>query len=83
MLIFSPTGWDNEKKISILFESMTSMKPDDPFEDAIVKPVLRKVKHILYLTLLCIAGMYTLVPQKHVLYSPTVLLTHHKSITLI
>ncbi|CAL1532757.1 unnamed protein product [Lymnaea stagnalis] len=41
--VFVPSGWDNEKKISILYENMTSMKPDDPFEDVINKPSTRKV----------------------------------------
>ncbi|XP_025115032.1 LOW QUALITY PROTEIN: cytoplasmic dynein 1 light intermediate chain 2-like [Pomacea canaliculata] len=40
--VFVPSGWDNEKKISILYENMTSVKPDDNFEDTIVKPILRK-----------------------------------------
>ncbi|KAK7481697.1 hypothetical protein BaRGS_00027070 [Batillaria attramentaria] len=40
--VFVPCGWDNEKKISILYENMTSVKPDDAFEDVIVKPVMRK-----------------------------------------
>ncbi|XP_074644368.1 cytoplasmic dynein 1 light intermediate chain 2-like isoform X2 [Tubulanus polymorphus] len=40
--VFIPAGWDNEKKISILYENMTSMKPDDPFEDVLIKPPTRK-----------------------------------------
>jgi dynein light intermediate chain 1 len=31
------------KKISILYENMQSMKPDDYYRDVIVQPVLRKV----------------------------------------
>jgi dynein light intermediate chain 1 len=31
------------KKISILYESMQSMKPDDYYRDVIVQPALRKV----------------------------------------
>ncbi len=45
-MYFSPCGWDNEKKISILYENMTSMKPEDLYEDVIVKPVVRKVKYL-------------------------------------
>ncbi|KAI8790093.1 cytoplasmic dynein 1 light intermediate chain 2-like isoform X1 [Biomphalaria glabrata] len=41
--VFVPSGWDNEKKISILYDNMTSMKPDDTFEDIITKPSTRKV----------------------------------------
>ncbi|XP_059156070.1 cytoplasmic dynein 1 light intermediate chain 2-like isoform X2 [Physella acuta] len=41
--VFVPSGWDNEKKISILYENMTTMKPDDSFEDVIIKPSTRKV----------------------------------------
>ena len=44
----SPAGWDNEKKISILYENMSGMKPDDPFEDVIVRPVTRKVSYDLW-----------------------------------
>ena len=40
---YRPSGWDNEKKISILYESMSSMKPDDNFDDVISKPPMRKV----------------------------------------
>jgi hypothetical protein len=39
----SPSGWDNMKKISILYENLQSMKPDDYYRDVIVQPVLRKV----------------------------------------
>ncbi|XP_070193034.1 cytoplasmic dynein 1 light intermediate chain 2-like isoform X2 [Littorina saxatilis] len=40
--VFVPCGWDNDKKISILYENMASVKPEDSLEDVIVKPVLRK-----------------------------------------
>ncbi|KAL8608339.1 hypothetical protein ACOMHN_042206 [Nucella lapillus] len=40
--VFVPSGWDNEKKISILYENMTSVKSEDALEDVIVKPVIRK-----------------------------------------
>ena len=43
-----PAGWDNEKKISILYENMRNMKPEDAFEDVIAKPVMRKVTTIGY-----------------------------------
>lgn len=46
-LFCRPCGWDKEKKISILYENMTTVKPDDSFEDVIVKPVLRKVSKIM------------------------------------
>ncbi|XP_076042087.1 dynein light intermediate chain isoform X2 [Oratosquilla oratoria] len=38
--VFIPSGWDNEKKISILYENMHSMTPDDYYTDAIIKPQL-------------------------------------------
>ncbi len=41
---FSPAGWDNEKKISILYENLSSMQPEDDYSDHIRKPVLRRVK---------------------------------------
>jgi len=38
-----PAGWDNEKKIAILYDGMNSMKPDDAYNDVITRPVVRKV----------------------------------------
>ncbi|XP_074522305.1 cytoplasmic dynein 1 light intermediate chain 2 isoform X1 [Halichoeres trimaculatus] len=43
--VFIPSGWDNEKKIGILHENITSVRPDDPFEDFISKPPVRKLVH--------------------------------------
>ncbi|KAG8543771.1 hypothetical protein GDO81_023734 [Engystomops pustulosus] len=43
--VFIPAGWDNEKKIGILHENFTSVKPEDAFEDFIVKPPIRKLVH--------------------------------------
>ncbi|XP_069678594.1 cytoplasmic dynein 1 light intermediate chain 2 isoform X3 [Periplaneta americana] len=40
--VLIPSGWDNMKKISILYENMQSMKPDDYYRDIIVQPVVRK-----------------------------------------
>lgn len=40
--VFIPAGWDNSKKISILVDNLTTMKPNDPYNDVIVKPVNRK-----------------------------------------
>lgn len=36
--LFIPCGWDNEKKISILYENIQTVSPDDPFEKVICKP---------------------------------------------
>lgn len=41
--MFSPAGWDNEKKISILYENLTSMKPEDDYSDVITRPATRSV----------------------------------------
>ena len=43
-LSFSPSGWDNEKKIAILHENFQTIKADDNFEEVIVKPPVRKVR---------------------------------------
>ncbi|XP_062385009.1 cytoplasmic dynein 1 light intermediate chain 1 isoform X1 [Sardina pilchardus] len=43
--VFIPAGWDNEKKISILHENFQTLKADDVFEEAIVKPPVRKFVH--------------------------------------
>ncbi|XP_067001575.1 cytoplasmic dynein 1 light intermediate chain 2 isoform X2 [Anabrus simplex] len=40
--VLIPSGWDNMKKISILYENMQSMKPDDYYRDVIVQPIIRK-----------------------------------------
>ena len=39
---FRPAGWDNEKKVAILYENMHSMRPDQYFTDVIAKPIVRK-----------------------------------------
>jgi len=39
----SPSGWDSEKKISILYEGLNSMRHDDVYNDVITRPVTRKV----------------------------------------
>ncbi|XP_042349269.1 cytoplasmic dynein 1 light intermediate chain 2 isoform X1 [Plectropomus leopardus] len=43
--VFIPSGWDNEKKIGILHENLTTVRPDDPYEDFITKPPVRKLVH--------------------------------------
>lgn len=40
--VFIPAGWDNEKKIAILYENIQSNSPDDDFNEVIQKPVHRK-----------------------------------------
>lgn len=40
--VLIPSGWDNMKKISILYENMQSMKPDDYYRDIITQPGTRK-----------------------------------------
>ncbi|XP_019391435.1 PREDICTED: cytoplasmic dynein 1 light intermediate chain 2 [Crocodylus porosus] len=43
--VFIPAGWDNEKKIAILHENFTTVKPEDTYEDFVVKPPVRKLVH--------------------------------------
>ncbi|KAF5269240.1 hypothetical protein FQR65_LT02541 [Abscondita terminalis] len=40
--VFIPAGWDNMKKVSILYENMHTCKPDDYYTDIIAQPVTRK-----------------------------------------
>lgn len=40
--VLIPAGWDNQKKISILYENMHSCKPDDWYNDIIAQPPSRK-----------------------------------------
>jgi dynein light intermediate chain 1 len=42
-MFFSPAGWDNEKKIAILYENMHSVNPDQYYTDVIARPIVRKV----------------------------------------
>ncbi|KAF4518037.1 hypothetical protein B566_EDAN009270 [Ephemera danica] len=42
--VLIPSGWDNMKKISILYENMQTMKPDDYYTDIIAKPAIRKLQ---------------------------------------
>jgi len=37
--VFIPAGWDNDKKMAILHETMTSFKPDAYYNDVLPKPV--------------------------------------------
>ena len=39
----SPAGWDSDKKISILYDNLQSMKPDEDYSDIISRPTLRNV----------------------------------------
>lgn len=39
---YSPAGWDNQKKISILYENMHSIKPDESYSETIAQPPSRK-----------------------------------------
>uniref|UniRef100_A0A6I8QLN8 Dynein light intermediate chain n=1 Tax=Xenopus tropicalis TaxID=8364 RepID=A0A6I8QLN8_XENTR len=43
--VFIPAGWDNDKKIGILHENFSTVKPEDAYEDFIVKPPVRKLVH--------------------------------------
>lgn len=36
--LFIPSGWDSDKKIAILYENITNVSPDDPFNEVIMKP---------------------------------------------
>lgn len=38
MFFFRPSGWDNEKKIAILYENIQSFSPDDDFSEVIKVP---------------------------------------------
>lgn len=40
--VLIPAGWDNMKKINILYENMQSCKPDDDYNDIIAQPPSRK-----------------------------------------
>lgn len=40
-----PAGWDNMKKISILYENMHSCKAEDYYLDIILAPPSRKVRN--------------------------------------
>lgn len=56
--LFRPSGWDNIKKISILYENLVSMKHDDYYRNVISPPVTaRKVRfQITFLSLILIVA---------------------------
>jgi len=37
--VFIPAGWDNNKKIAILYENMHSVRPDQYYTDVIARPM--------------------------------------------
>merc|ERR1719323_2730072 len=37
--VFIPAGWDNDKKIAILYENMHSVRPDQYYTDVIARPM--------------------------------------------
>lgn len=42
--VFVPAGWDNEKKISILYENIRNANPDDEYNNYILERVSTKVR---------------------------------------
>jgi len=38
--VFIPAGWDNDKKIAILYENMHSIRPDQYYTDVIARPMI-------------------------------------------
>ena len=38
--VFIPAGWDGMKKISILYENMHSVRPDQYYTDVIARPMV-------------------------------------------
>ncbi|KAL0985335.1 hypothetical protein UPYG_G00155630 [Umbra pygmaea] len=43
--VFVPSGWDNEKKVAILYENFQLLKSEDKFEEVIIQPPVRKIVH--------------------------------------
>ena len=60
LFAFRPAGWDNEKKIAILHENFTTVKPEDAYEDFIVKPPVRKVPKSITLIGVVSRGFFVL-----------------------
>jgi len=42
--VFIPAGWDNDKKIAILYENMHSVRPDQYYTDVIARPMTGMVR---------------------------------------
>jgi len=40
--VFIPAGWDNDKKIAILYENMHSVRPDQYYTDVIARPMITR-----------------------------------------
>ncbi|XP_054162173.1 cytoplasmic dynein 1 light intermediate chain 2-like [Oppia nitens] len=43
--LFVPIGWDNDRKISILYENMHSVSPDNDYNDVIARPIVPPVPY--------------------------------------
>ncbi|XP_011676218.1 cytoplasmic dynein 1 light intermediate chain 2 isoform X3 [Strongylocentrotus purpuratus] len=41
--LFVPSGWDNLQKVSILYENMANIDPEKPYDEVIIKPVVRRL----------------------------------------
>jgi hypothetical protein len=67
------------KKISILYESMQSMKPDDYYRDVIVQPALRKVmmweEVVMAYPSTCLNGLKKTSNPCHELVNPVLIFT--------
>jgi dynein light intermediate chain 1 len=46
--IFIPAGWDNPKKADILVENLHRLKATDNYADVFVKPIVRRVIHLVF-----------------------------------
>ncbi|XP_023229854.1 cytoplasmic dynein 1 light intermediate chain 1-like isoform X1 [Centruroides sculpturatus] len=41
-IIFIPSGWDSQKKIAILYENLACVAPDDSYNTAVSRPLIKR-----------------------------------------
>jgi dynein light intermediate chain 1 len=68
--IFIPSGWDTEKKISILYDHMKDIKPGDPYQSVIIPPKTTSADSEAGPTMAEDDQVYLLTQQAHMVRSP-------------
>lgn len=68
--IFIPSGWDTEKKISILYDHMKDIKPNAPYQSVIMPPKTTSADSEVGIVMAEDDQVYLLTQQAHMVRSP-------------
>jgi dynein light intermediate chain 1 len=68
--IFIPSGWDTQKKISILYDHMKGIRPGDPYQSVIIPPKTSSTDTEARPTMAEDDQVYLLALQAHLVRSP-------------